>query len=137
MKIAIIMPLGEQRGGGELMLVHLMQQGQNLGVEWLVIFLENGPMVSQIEELGVTTKVIEAGQMRDLLRSASAVSKIAALLRRTQAQVVVGWMSKAQIYGGLAARRAGVPAVWYQLGIPLDKHWLDRLATRIAGAGAS
>ena len=52
MKVAIVMPLAEQRGGGELMLLHLMQQGQGAGIDWLVIFLEDGPMVKQVRDLG-------------------------------------------------------------------------------------
>ena len=37
-KIAIIMPLAEQRGGAELALLHLIEFGRGLGIDWLVVF---------------------------------------------------------------------------------------------------
>ena len=71
MRIAIIMPLAEQRGGGELMLLHLMQHGQGLGVEWLVVFLAEGPMVQEVRALGAAMRA-EPGvvQSADLVEAA-------------------------------------------------------------------
>lgn len=135
MKVAIIMPLAEQRGGGELMLLHLMQQGRGAGVEWLVIFLEDGPMVAQVARLGVTTQVIPAGHLRQVHRFGWTILRIARLAWRERVQLLFGWMGKAQLYGGPAARLAGIPAAWYQLGIPLDKNVFDRMATRLPALG--
>ena len=135
MKIAVIMTLAEQRGGGELMLLHLMQQGQGAGVDWVVLFLEDGPMVAQVRELGVETRVIVSGRLRELPRYAATVFQIARLARREKVDLIFGWMNQGQIYGSPAARLAGVPAVWYQLGIPLVPGWNDRLATRLPAAG--
>jgi glycosyltransferase involved in cell wall biosynthesis len=129
------MPLAEQRGGAELALLHLMQQGQELGVEWLVVFLQAGPMVRQVQDMGAAAVVVEAGRLREPHRFAQAVLRIAHIARREQVQMVFGWMGIAQLYGGLAARLAGIPAVWFQHGIPLDKNWIDRLATRLPAAG--
>lgn len=134
MKIAIIMPLAEQRGGAELALVHLIQQGRALGVEWQVIFLQEGPMVAHMADLGVQTEVVNAGHVRNLSRFVATVTRIAALLRRERADVVVGWMSKAHLYSGTAARLSGIPALWFQHGIT-SQHWMDRLATRIPARG--
>ena len=135
MKVAIIMPLAEQRGGGELMLLHLMQQGQGAGVDWLVVFLEDGPMVGQVRELGVEARVVEAGRLREVPRFLAAVAAIARLVRREKVQLVVGWMNQGQLYGSPAAKLAGVPAVWYQLGIALSPGWNDRMATRLPALG--
>ena len=135
MKIAIIMPLGEQRGGAELALLHLIQQGCRADVEWLVIFLQEGPMVAQVRELGAAARVVTAGRLRQLHRYPGAVRQIARLLASERADVVVGWMSYAQLYGGVASRLARVPALWFQHGLPLDKNWMDRLATRIPAQG--
>ena len=135
MKIGIIMPLAEQRGGGELMVLHLMQKGRDLGVEWLIIFLQDGPMVAQVHALGVSVHIIRSGQLRQVHRYLPAVLKIARLARREKVKMLLGWMGHAQLYGGPAARIAGIPAVWYQLGISLDKNIFDRIATRLPAVG--
>ncbi len=135
MKIAIIMPLAEQRGGGELMVLHLMQQGQDLGVEWLVVFLSDGPMVQQVRALGAAAVVVDAGRLREVPRYLAAVGRIARLVRREKVDLIFGWMNQAQLYGSPAAKLAGVPAAWYQIGLPLSPGWNDRMATRLPAAG--
>ena len=129
------MPLAEQRGGAELALLHLMQQGQGLGVEWQVIFLQNGPMIQQVQSLGASAVVIEAGRLREPHRFGQAVLQIAQLVRREQTSIILGWMGISQLYGGVSTRLAGIPAVWFQHGIPWDKNWVDRLATRLPSLG--
>ncbi|NEU79166.1 glycosyltransferase family 4 protein [Nostoc sp. UIC 10630] len=131
MKAIIVMPLAEQRGGGEMMLWDLVQQGRNAGVEWLVIFLEHGPMVEQVKSLGIDARVVESGRLRQIHRFIGAVFQIAAIARRERADIIVNWMWITHISGGLAAMLAGLPAVWYQLEVPSDKTWLVRLATLI------
>ncbi len=135
MKIAVIMPLAEQRGGGELSLLHLMQQGQGLGVEWLVVFLADGPMVEQVRALGVAAVVVDAGRLREVPRYLAAVQRIARLARRKNVNLIFGWMNQGQLYGGPAARLAGIPAAWYQIGLPLLPGWNDRMATRLPALG--
>ncbi|MDZ8259341.1 glycosyltransferase family 4 protein [Nostoc sp. ChiQUE01b] len=131
MKAIIVMPLAEQRGGGEMMLWDLVQQGRNAGVEWLVIFLESGPMVAQVKSLGIDARVVESGRLRQIHRFIGAVLRIAAIARRERADIIVNWMWITHISGGMAAMLAGLPAVWYQLEVPSDKTWLVRLATLI------
>ncbi|ACC79787.1 glycosyltransferase family 4 protein [Nostoc punctiforme] len=131
MKAIIVMPLAEQRGGGEMMLWDLVQQGRNAGVEWLVIFLEHGPMVEQVKSLGIDARVVESGRLRQIHRFIGAVFRIAAIARRERADIIVNWMWITHISGGLAAMLAGLPAVWYQLEVPSDKTWLVRIATLI------
>ena len=135
MKIAIIMPLAEQRGGGELMVLHLMQQGQHLGVEWLVVFLADGPMVAQVRALGVSAVVVDAGRLREVPQYIAAVGQIARLVRREHVDLIFGWMNQGQLYGAPAARLAGIAAAWYQLGIALTPGWNDRTATRLPARG--
>src|SRR5689334_12340647 len=113
MKVAIIMPLAEQRGGGELMLLHLMQQGRELGIEWLVIFLQDGPMVSQLQSLGVDTRVVQVGRLRQVDRFIRSVVQIASLVRREGAELILGWMGYGHLYGSVTALLSGLPSVWY------------------------
>ncbi len=129
------MPLAEQRGGGELMVLHLMQQGQGLGVEWLVIFLQDGPMVEQVRALNVAARVVDAGRLREVPRYLQAVRQIAEIARREKVDLIFGWMNQGHLYGGIAAKLAGVPAAWYQIGLPLSPGWNDRMATRIPALG--
>ena len=135
MKAVILMPLAEQRGGGELTLVHLMQEGQDAGVDWLVIFFEDGPMVAQIQALGVETRVIKTGRAREVGRGLSAVTRIARQVRRHRADLIVSWMGLAHFYGSLAGLLTRTPVVWYQQGMPNPLDRIDRLLTRLPSRG--
>jgi len=123
------MPLAEQRGGAELALLHLLEFGRDQGMAWSVVFLEDGPMVERARELGATAVVIEAGRLRQPVRFVRTVRAIARRARDEMADVVLSWMGKAQLYGGPAAKLAGVPGVWFQMGNA--DGWMDRLATRL------
>ncbi|MBD2167169.1 glycosyltransferase family 4 protein [Calothrix membranacea FACHB-236] len=129
MKVIAVMPLAEQRGGGEMMFWDLMQQGRQAGIEWIAVFLEDGPMVEQVRALGIDTRVIESGRLREVHRMISAVFRIALLAKQERVDAIANWMWITQIYGGLAAIASGVPAVWYQLEVPNAKSWLLQLAT--------
>lgn len=131
MKVAILMPMATQRGGGELMLWQLMQHGRGQGIEWHVIFLERGPLVAEFERLGVSTSVVETGRLRHVLQYVRAVLRIARIVRREDADLVFSWSGKPHLYGSPAAWLAGRPAAWYQLGFPFGRHlsWMDRVAT--------
>ncbi|WP_071189440.1 glycosyltransferase family 4 protein [Trichormus sp. NMC-1] len=131
MKVIAIMPLAEQRGGGEMMFWDLMQQGRNADVEWLAIFLEDGPMVEQVRNLGIDTRVVESGRLRQIHRFVATIFRIAAIARHEGADMILNWMWITHIIGGLAAMLAGLPALWYQLEVPNHKSWLVRLATFI------
>ncbi|MDP5017564.1 glycosyltransferase family 4 protein [Anabaena sp. UHCC 0187] len=131
MKVMVIMPLAEQRGGGEMMFLDLMQQGRNANVEWLAIFLEDGPMVEQVRSLGIDTRVVISGRLRQIHRFIATILRIAAIARQESVDAIVNWMWITHISGGLAAMFAGLPALWYQLEVPYDQTWLVRLATLI------
>lgn len=135
MKVVIVMPLAEQKGGGEKRLLDLMQQGRNAGVEWLVIFLEDGTMVQQVQALGIEARVVHSGRLREPHNFIAAVVKIAYIARRERANVVLGWMWKAHLYGGPAAVLAGLPSLWSQLEIPSNKNLLKRIANILPARG--
>ncbi len=135
MKVIILMPLAEQRGGAEMTLLDLMQQGRNAGIEWLVIFMADGPMVEQLQKLGIETRVVPSGRLREVHRGLAAVVKIADIARRERANVIVSWMWIAQLFGGMAAMLAGVPALWYQQEISDSKSVLHRICTILPARG--
>ena len=129
------MPLAEQRGGGEVMLRQLVEHMPADGPRLQVIFLKDGPMVAELAQLGALVDVVDAGRLREPHRHAAAVLRIAGRAHRFGADVIVGWMVKSQLYAGPAALCTGVPAVWYQVGTPARRAWLERAATALPAAG--
>lgn len=135
MKIAIVMPLAEQRGGGELMFSQLIEYGKKTGVSWLAIFLEDGSMREQFHSWGVETYLVQAGRLREFHHFILTVTRIAEIVKKNGADLLFGWMGKAQLYSGLAAKIAGIPSLWYQLGVPSRLDWMDRIATILPACG--
>ena len=131
MNVAILMPRATQRGGAEQLLDVLLQHTADADIEWLVIFFEHGPLVSTFSERGVETLVVETGRLRNAIRYIRAVCTLTRLLLEEEADLVFSWMSKAHLYGGWAARRAKIPAMWYQHGIPDPAGLMDRLITLV------
>lgn len=134
-RVVIIMPLAEQRGGAELMLLHLAEHGGAAGIESTIIFLEDGPMLGYLRQKGIRVELVEAGRVRDALKLARAVRSIAAIVRHQSADLILGWISKAHLYGAPAAFLTGVPAVWYQLGVPSKRVGTDFVATLLPARG--
>ncbi|MBI3568266.1 MAG: glycosyltransferase family 4 protein [Gemmatimonadetes bacterium] len=128
------MPLATPFGGGEQMLRQLLRHGRGHGVEWIVCYLRDGPMVDEARALGVETHVVDAGRFRNVVRRIGAIRRVAALARSRQADLVVGWMVAGQLTAGPAAWLAGAPCVWYQVGTPRPD-WLDRVASWLPARG--
>ncbi len=130
--VLIVMPLAEQKGGAELALLQLFQQGQDM--RWLAVFLEDGPMVGQAQKLGVTSWVVPRGKIRDLPNLFKVSRQIAQIAHEEEADVLLGWMAGAQIYGSLAAIWARLPVLWFQHSLP-ERSWIDRIATLLPSQG--
>lgn len=131
MKVAIVMPLAEQRGGAELMLIHLLQANRCSGeVDYRIAFLEDGPLVGEAAARGYPAQVFPAGRLRQGHRYLSALIRLGRWMRREKADAVMSWMAKAHLYAGPAAWSAGIPAVWWQHGMP-EGGRLDRLTVRL------
>jgi glycosyltransferase involved in cell wall biosynthesis len=135
MKIAIVMPLSEQRGGSELLLCQLMQYGKNRNVDWVAIFLEDGSMVKQFRSSGIETYFVTAGRLREFHRFILTVNRIATITKNSGAVLLFSWMGKAHLYSSLAAMIAGVPTLWYQHGVPSLPSWMDRIVTMLPTSG--
>jgi glycosyltransferase involved in cell wall biosynthesis len=134
LRVIVVMPLGTALGGGELMLRQLLTHGRGQNVEWIVVFLRDGPMVAEVRALGIDARVIEAGRFRNLPARLRAIGRIARLAQASGADLVLGWMVAGQITAGAAALLAGVPCVWFQVGTPRPD-WLDRVATLLPARG--
>lgn len=131
LRALIVMPVGTARGGAEQQLQQLVEHRAEAGVEPAVAFLQAGPLVEWCGAQGVPALVVEAGRVRQPARFARAVGALAGLARERRAQLVVGWMAKGQLYGGLAAAAARLPSAWLQPGTPAGAVPIDRAATAL------
>jgi glycosyltransferase involved in cell wall biosynthesis len=131
MKIVLLMPLSDQRGGAEQLLRNFLPHLHRYPVRWTIVFFEEGPMCAEAQRFGAETVVIPTGRLRNPLSYLRAIRQIAAVLHQTQADLVFSWMSKAHLYGSLAGWLTGVPAAWYQHDIPETPGWIDRLITAL------
>ena len=116
--------------GGELALARLVE---NLDVDAHVILGEDGPLADRLQKAGAEVEVLPLPPIaRDLRRdqvgarpeaalaSARYVANLTRRLRRLRPDLVHANSLKSSLYGGLAARAAGVPLVI---------HLRDRLAS--------
>ncbi len=128
LRVLAVMPLATARGGAEINFRQLLLHGRGAGVEWIVVFLRDGPMVAETRALGIDVRVIAAGRFRNIATRVRAVRRIARLAGSLKVDLVFGWMVAGQLTAGSAALLAGVPCVWFQAGTPRPD-WLDRIST--------
>ncbi len=116
----IITPSGQDRGGAEQALVQYVRARRSAGATIPVIALERGFLLDALSEIGAEVIYIEAG--------------IAAEAKRRKARLILSWQTKGHLYGSLAATLAGVPAIYFQRGLP-DNSLIDRLCRFLPAAG--
>lgn len=95
------------------------------------MFLSDGPARGWLEEVGCPVTVLSAGRTRQVHRTLSTIRRLAALARHSD--VIISNQSKGHVYGGLAARIAGRPAVWWQQGIP-ERSSIETVAAAVPSA---
>lgn len=135
LRLAIVMPSAHPHGGAEEALVHLLrnQEAAHLS-SVLVVLLEDGELKDVFKRTGATVEVVPSGRLREPWKQVAVVLKIRQLLKRDRMDAVLGWMTKAHIYGGPAARLAGVPPIYFQMGLP-DNGVVDRLSRVVPAVG--
>jgi glycosyltransferase involved in cell wall biosynthesis len=132
MKLLVTVPWGERLGGAEAMLWSFLRHLDRERFEPTVIFFEDGGFPQDVASLGIAASVMETGRLREGRSLGRSVRSLAAEMRRLRPNVVLNWVAKAQIYGGAAARVAGLSdrVVWWQHGVTTG-HWMDRAATAL------
>jgi glycosyltransferase involved in cell wall biosynthesis len=116
-----------QMSGGELALLRLLPALDQVDAH--VILGEEGPLVAKLRQSGVSVAVMEFADAarsvgRDRVRpgmippsvlwhAAGYVARLAARLHRLRPDLVHTNSLKAALYGGAAARLAGVPVIWH------------------------
>ena len=129
--VGIVMPIADPRGGCETMLLNLLRANRDgPGQPYAVCFLEDGPMVAQVADLGYPTTVLPVGRLRHLHRYAAGVVRLARWFRRERVDLAMAWMEKAHLYVGPASRLARVPAAWWLHSISPDNR-LMKLVTAL------
>jgi glycosyltransferase involved in cell wall biosynthesis len=126
-------PWGERLGGAEAYLDTFLRSVDQARIDCDVIFLEDGAWPSELMSAGIRTSVVASGRLRQPLAVTRTIVALRRHIQRTRPAVMVNWIAKAQIYGGMAAawsRRPAPRVVWWQHGVP-QGHWMDRVATLI------
>lgn len=140
-----------QLSGGEIALLRLLP-GVAEHADVTVVLGEPGPLVDELRDAGVVTRVEPlpggAGSVRkdDVGSALSGVRTVASVLvhvarltrslRRDRPDVVHTNSLKAHLYGGLAGRLAGVPVVWH-LRDRVAPDYLPAVAVRLVRIAAA
>jgi glycosyltransferase involved in cell wall biosynthesis len=131
----IITPSGQDRGGAEQSLLQYVRARQGSGGRVPVVALERGFLVDALSSLGAEVIYIEGGRLRHLHKWIAAIWRIATEARKRKSRLILSWQTKAHLYGSPAALLAGIPAVYFQRGLP-DSSMIDRLCRSLPAAGA-
>jgi glycosyltransferase involved in cell wall biosynthesis len=129
MKLAVVVPFSEQKGGAERAFLDLLQQTDFQQITWVVIFLNDGPLVEMVRAYPVTVIVLHSGRLRDLQLLVKSVFAIARIARQYQVDAVINWAMKAHLYASIGAWVARKPAIWYNHDLPQSSDRMQRLAT--------
>jgi len=112
------MPLAERLGGSETLLLDLLRSNRSSGIDWVVVFLQDGPMVTEVNDLGFPAYVVDAGRLRQPIRIVRAALAIRRIVANEHVDAVLGWMAKAHIFNWLATSGTSKPLIWYRHEIP-------------------
>ena len=133
-KILITINWAERLGGAEEALWGFLRRADRSRLEPVVLFHGHGGLERDVAGLGLQTIVIPGGRLRQVHRFAAGVWRLRGAIRRQDPDLVVNWLTKAQLYGGVAARLSGLGErnAWLQNDFPAGV--ADRLATRLPSA---
>lgn len=127
------MPIATQRGGAEMMLLHLLRYARHGPIDLRLAFLQDGPMVGEARRLGYRAEVFPSGRLREPATFARTVGGLCSWMRRERLDTVLSWMLKGHLYAGPAAALAGLSGrtSWFQHGVSSPRAWMDRMAMLI------
>ena len=125
-RVLITVPWWERLGGAEAMLHTILEGAAESGHELELVFFRDGPWPAELAAAGLRVEIVEAGRVRNVVRLAATIERLAALFRARRPDVILNWAAKTQLYGAPAAVRAGMRdrVIWWQHAIA-GRHWLD------------
>src|SRR5687768_5162782 len=114
MLIVTISP--ERRGGSDIVLETFLRHIDRAAFDVTVAGFGKGPLLDEFEGRGFRVHRLEAGRLRQPMHVARSIRQLASLMRGENPDVILNWLSTAQLYGGPAAIRAGLSkrVVWWQ-----------------------
>jgi glycosyltransferase involved in cell wall biosynthesis len=124
-RIGIVMPLAQQQGGAELVLLHLLSQGSKR-FDFFCVFLEEGPLVEQVRSLGYRTFVTQTTRLSDPENYIFTIFWLRRLFKREKPDAVLSWMPKAHLYVAPAAAMLRTKTLWFQHGM-MHKSRINRV----------
>ena len=116
-KVLHVIPVGE-KGGAEVVVLNILQHLDRSRFTPLVLCLEDGPLVEEIQGTGTETKVINAGRVRQVVRGGKAIVETVKFIRDRGIDLVHSHNAKAHLYGGISAAIAQVPSLYHLHGVP-------------------
>jgi glycosyltransferase involved in cell wall biosynthesis len=131
----IVMPSGKDRGGAEEALLQYVSYRAHQDAPPHVVTLEPGSLQAAMEARGSGVTLIDAGRIRHLGAWIRSVRQIAAIAKQKRAQIILSWMTKGHLYGAPAGALVGIPALYYQMGLP-DNGIIDRASRLLPSPGA-
>lgn len=112
-RVLFVQGAGE-RGGAERILLALARHLPAGGFDPVVAALAAGPFIEEVKAAGVEAiPLSRRARLRQIWRLPQIVAEIARLAQVTGAEIIQGNGEKMSLYGGLAARRAGLPGIFW------------------------
>jgi len=137
-KLCIVSPFGERRGGSDEVLLALLRHLDRERVDPRAVLLEQGDLAKDVGDLGVPVRTTDGGRMRNPVHLAATAYRLAGVLRHERPDLLLNWLSTAHIYGAPAAAMSGLSkrTVWWQHDLPTVEGWgrrraLDQLAAAL------
>ena len=124
--LLVVTAFGARLGGSDNILWSYLRNVDRTRVDPIVVFLQRGPFVEEVAELGMRTYVLPAGRLRHLGHLMSTTVRLARLMRKLRPDLILNWLSTAQVSSGPAAwlARMNDRTLWWQL----DLHTGGRLS---------
>jgi glycosyltransferase involved in cell wall biosynthesis len=129
----LLVTASPQRGGPETVVQQLLAGLDRSRVEPSVVSLHEGPFAEELRAAGVSiVDVGSLGRMRQVGRAIGVIARLAAAIRKGGFDIVHSHGTEAHIVGGLAAWRAGVPAIHHVHDLFTDTRSVDALLQQVA-----
>lgn len=112
-RILYINPAGE-RGGAETVLLNILRHLDRQRFQATVVCLQDGAFVNELrEQSDVDVEVVPMGRFRSLSDARRVIQRLQDIIHRDAIDLVHANGTGAHLYGGLAAKRGGVPSLYH------------------------